>query len=163
MRETIDKRDINGFKCTLEFDTGGPVGSNNLITIRKQNEDFFIGRWFYFDEQVENYMWNFANKVSTDEEYREKSLSGDADWSRVSNLYEPLERRLYGVLKRSDKTEFPIIDDESRKHSDALKSQCEELFNEIREVVREDVDKHPDKIFEDKKQNLTDKLERQVQ
>ena len=163
MRETIENRNINGFRCTLEFDTGGPVGSDNLITIRKQNGDFLIGRWFYFDEQVENYMWNFANKVSTDEEYREKSLSGDADWSRVSNLYEPLERKLYGVLKRSDKTDFPIINDESREHSNALEAQCEELFNEICEVVREDVDKHPDKIFEDKKQNLVDKLERQVQ
>lgn len=133
------------------------------MSIVKQNQDVSVNRWFYFDEQVENYMWNFANKVSTNKEYRKKSLSGEADWVRVSNLYEPLERRLYGVLQRSEKTDFPIINDESRVHSDMLKFQCEELFNEIRDVVREDVDKHPEKIFEDKKQNLVDKLERHVQ
>lgn len=76
MRETIENRGINGCKATLVFDTGGPVGSDHVMIVKPTDteSEWLINRWFYFDEQVEAYMWNFAEKICTDAKYRQQSL-----------------------------------------------------------------------------------------
>ena len=50
-------------------------------------------------------MWNFSEKVCSDERYRQRSLDETADWKRVADLYEPLARRLYQELSRSERSE----------------------------------------------------------
>lgn len=156
MRETIDERTINGCKATLVFDTGGPVGSDHLMIVKLMNAeaDWLINRWFYFSEQTETYMWNFAEKICTDVEYRRRSLEETADWKRVANLYEPLARRLYHELSRSERSDFPIMNDCSRNDSKKLESLCEELFEEIKAIVRQGTDKHPETIYDEKEAEL---------
>ncbi len=156
MRETIDERIVNGCKATLVFDTGGPVGSDHLLIVKPVDTeaDWLINRWFYFGEQTETYMWNFAEKVCTDEEYRQRSLEEIADWKRVANLYEPLARRLYQELSRSERSDFPIMNDSSRADSEELKSLCEESFEEIKAIVRQGKNQHPETVYDEKKAEL---------
>jgi len=156
VRETIDERTINGCKATLVFDTGGPVGSDRLMIVKPidTDSDWLINRWFYFGEQTETYMWNFAEKICTDEGYRRRSLEETADWKRVTNLYEPLARRLYQELSRSERSDFPIMNDRSRSDSEKLESLCEALFEEIKATVRQGTDQHPETIYDEKKAEL---------
>ena len=156
MRETIDERTINGCKATLVFDTGGPVGSDYLMIVEPTNteSDWLINRWFYFGEQTEAYMWNFAEKSCTDEEYRRRSLEETADWKRIANLYEPLARRLYQELSCSERSNFPIMNDHSRRDSEKLDSLCEELFGEIKAIVRQGTNQHPETIYDEKEAEL---------
>ena len=156
MRETIDERKINGCKATLVFDTGGPIGSDHLMIVKPTDteSDWLINRWFYFDEQTEAYMWNFAERICTDEKYRQHSLEETADWARVANLYEPLARRLYQELSRSERSDFPIMNDSSRSDSEKLESLCEELFEEAKTIVRQGKGQHPETIYEEKEAEL---------
>ena len=156
VRETINKRTTNGCKATLVFDTGGPVGSNHLMIVKPidTKSDWLINRWFYFTEQTEAYMWNFAEKISTDKEYRRQSREETADWKRVDNLYEPLARRLYQELSRSERSDFPVMNDHSRSDSEKLESLCEELFEEIKRIVRQGADQHPETIYDEKEAEL---------
>ena len=156
MRETIENRSINGCKATLVFDTGGPVGSDHVMIVKPTDteSEWLINRWFYFDEQVEAYMWNFAEKICTDAKYRQQSLEETEEWKRVANLYEPLARRLYQELSYSERSEFPIMNDRSRDDSEKLKSLSEELFEEIRAIVRQGADHHPEAIYNQKKAEL---------
>ena len=145
MHETIDERTINGCNATLVFDTGGPIGSGHLMIVKATDyeSDWLINRWFYFCEQTEAYMWNFAEKICADEKFRRLSLEEKAAWKRVANLYEPLARRLYQELSRSERSDFPIMNDRSRRDSEKLESLCEELFEEIKSIVRQGKDQHP--------------------
>jgi len=156
MRETIENRSINGCKATLVFDTGGPVGSDHVMIVKPTDTEleWLINRWFYFDEQVEAYMWNFAEKICTDAKYRQQSLEETEEWKRVANLYEPLARRLYQELSYSERSEFPIMNDRSRDDSEKLKSLSEELFEEIKAIVRQGADHHPEAIYDQKKAEL---------
>ena len=156
MRYVIEERTSNGCTATLLFDTGGPVGSDHLLIVTPVNADaeWVINRWFYFDEQAEPYMWNFAEKICTDEGYRRRSLEETADWKRVTNLYEPLARRLYQELSRSERSDFPIMNDSSRADSEKLESLCEELFEEVKAIVRQGKDQHPEAIYDEKKAEL---------
>ncbi|WP_276998901.1 hypothetical protein [Haloquadratum walsbyi] len=156
MRETIENRSINGCKATLVFDTGGPVGSDHVMIVKPTDteSEWLINRWFYFDEQVEAYMWNFAEKICTDAKYRQQSLEETEEWKRVANLYEPLARRLYQELSYSERSEFPIMNDRSRDDSEKLKSLSEELFEEIKAIVRQGADHHPEAIYDQKKAEL---------
>jgi hypothetical protein len=165
MREIIENRGINGCKATLVFDTGGPVGSDHVMIVKPTDteSEWLINRWFYFNEQVEAYMWNFAEKICTDAKYRQQSLGETEEWKRVANLYEPLARRLYQELSYSERSEFPIMNDRSRDDSEKLKSLSEELFEEIKAIVRQGADHHPEAIYNQKKaelqQWLTDECE----
>jgi len=156
MRETIENRGINGCRATLVFDTGGPVGSDHVMIVKPTDteSEWLINRWFYFDEQVEAYMWNFAEKICTDAKYRQQSLEETEEWKRVANLYEPLARRLYQELSYSERSEFPIMNDRSRDDSEKLKSLTEELFEEIKAIVRQGADHHPEAIYDQKKAEL---------
>lgn len=156
MRETLEERTINGCKATLVFDTGGPVGSDHLMIVEPTVDevDWLINRWFYFDEQCEQYMWNFAEKICTDEEYRRQSLQETLDWKRAANLYEPLARRLYQELSRSERSDFPIMNEDSRSDSEKLVSLCEELFVEIKATVRRGNDRHPEEVYNEKEAEL---------
>jgi hypothetical protein len=156
VRETIEERTVNGCKATLVFDTGGPVGSDHLLIVKPVDTegDWLVNRWFYFDEQTEAYIWNFAEKVCTDEEYRQQSLEEMADWKRVANLYEPLARRLYQELSQSEQSEFPIMKESSRLDSEKLESLCEELFEESKAIVRQGKDRHPDAVYDEKEAEL---------
>ena len=116
--------------------------------------NWLINRWFYFGEQTESYMRNFAEKVCTDEDYRRQSLEETANWKRVANLYEPLARRLYQEVSCSGQSDFPIMNDSSRADSEKLESLCEELFEEIKAIVRQGKDQHSETIYDEKKVEL---------
>lgn len=156
MRETIEERRLHGCVATLVFDTGGPVGSDHLLIVKpvEIEADWLVNRWFYFDEQIETYMWNFAEKICTDTEYRQQSLEGTADWKRVATLYESLARRLYQELSQSEQSDFPIMNDSSRPDSEKLQSVCEELFEEIKTIVRQGKDRHPETVYNEKEVEL---------
>ena len=156
MRYVIAERTSNGCTATLLFDTGGPVGSDHLLIVTPVNADaeWVINRWFYFDEQAEPYMWNFAEKVCSDPEYRRESLEGHTDWARVATRYESLARRLYDELAASDRSEFPIMTDDSREDSARLTSICEEVFDGVRAFIRQDTAPHPDEVYLDAQSEL---------
>lgn len=156
VRETVEERTIKRCNATLVFDTGGPVGSDQLLIVKPAGteEDWLINRWFYFDEQTETYMWNFAEKICTDEGYRQRSLQETADWKRVANLYESLARRLSQELSQSERSAFPIANEVSRPDSEKLVSLCEELFEEVKAIVRRGKDRHPEAIYDEKEAEL---------
>ena len=145
------------------FDTGGPIGSDHLMIVTPTDADaeWNINRWFYFNEQVERYMWNFAEKVCTDSAYRRRSQEGDTDWARVATQYEPRARQLYDALSESAQSEFPIMTDDSREDSALLTSLCKELFEEVRAFVRQESTEHPDDIYLEKRRSLQEWLETQ--
>lgn len=161
LRQTIESKRINGYNASFHVDTGGPVGSDHFITVKPQSEDedWWITRWFYFDEENEHYAWNFAEKVCKDKDYRQRSIEEDADWSRTSNLYETYSKQLYDVLSEDNRSKFPIMDEESRKDKDILYDCCASLFDEFKSIVRDGVDKHPEKVFEEQKDILLTHLE----
>ena len=156
VRETIDERTTSGCKGTSVFDTGGPVGSDHVVIVKpvEDGADWLVNRWFYFDEQHEAYMRNFAEKLSTDEECRQRSLEGTADWKRAVTLYEPLARDLYREFSQSEQSDFPVMNDRSRPDSEKVESRCEALFEEIRAIVRQGVDQHPETIYDEKNAEL---------
>lgn len=156
MRETIDTRVFNECRATVVFDTGGPVGSDHLVIVEPvdPDRDWLVNRWFYFDEQTEPYMWNFVEKIGTDKQYRQESLKGTADWKRIAKLYESLARRLSQKLSQSERSDFPIMNDSSRPDSEKLHSLCEELFEEIKTIVRQGKNRHPETVYDEKKSEL---------
>lgn len=157
VRATVGERTIDGCTAVLEFDTGGPVGSDHLLLIEptgRDDEDWLVNRWFYFDEQVERYAWNFAEKSCTDEEYRRQSLAEEADWARVANTYEPLARQRYEPLSEAPASDFPIVNDRSRADGEQLEERCRELFEEVREIVRNGKDRHPEAVYEEQEAAL---------
>jgi len=111
----IAERILNGCTATLLFDTGGPVGSEHLMIVTPVNADaeWVINRWFYFDEQAEPYMWNFAEKVCHDPEYRRQSLEGHTDWARVATRYESLAP----ALRRAGRIRSERVPDHDRRLS----------------------------------------------
>lgn len=162
LRQEINSKQINGCRASFHVDTGGPVGSDHFVTVEPQSddEDWFITRWFYFDEENERYAWNFAEKVCTNEEYRQESREENTDWARTANLYETYSRRLYNVLSEDDRSAFPIMnEEESDQDKNVLYDCCESLFKEFKSIVRDGVDKHPEKVFEDQKDILLTHLE----
>lgn len=157
MRTTVEEREIDGCTATYVFDTGGPVGSEHLMRVEPEEDndgDWVVSRWFYFDEEVEQYAWNFANKVATDHEYREKSVNGEAEWKQVAELYETYATQLYDVLADAEETDFPIMGDGTREDKEQLEQACEELFNEIKSIVRKGKDRNQKAVFEEQKQHL---------
>lgn len=164
LRQELGTRDINGFKSSLHIDTGGPVGGDYFIVIRpSSSEDWRIVRWFYFDEGNEQYAWDFAEKVCTSEQYRQASLEKTADWYRIMNLYETFSRQLYNFLSNYRKSDFPIMNSDSREDRDKLYECCESLFEEIKVVVQENKNKTPEKIFKQHKQQLESYLDEKYQ
>lgn len=160
MRKTIDERIINQCKATLVFDTGGPVGSDHLMIIKPTDteSDWLINRWFYFDEQVKPYMWNFAEKICSDAAYRQRSRDRTADWARVADLYESFARKLYEELSHSERSDFPILNDDSRKDSEKLHSLCNALFEELRSTIRQETAHNPETIYDKKRAELQEWL-----
>lgn len=157
VRATVEERMINGCNAILEVDTGGPIGSDHLMMIKstqRADEDWLINRWFYFDEQVEQYAWNFAEKICSDAEYRKRSLDEEADWKRVANTYEPFARRLYQDLSAYTASDFPIMNEESREDRDKLEDVCRQVFEEVRAIIRDGMDTHPDAVFEQQRSSL---------
>lgn len=157
MRTTVEEREINGCKATYVFDTGGPIGSDHLMRVEAKTEsddDWVVNRWFYFDEEVEQYAWNFANKVATDHEYRKASINGGVEWKQVAELYETYATQLYDVLADSEESDFPIMNDDTQDDKEQLEQVCEELFDEIKSIVRKGKDRNPNAVFEEQKRHL---------
>lgn len=161
LRKKIDSKKINEYRASFHVDTGGPVGSDHFVTVKPQSEDkdWFITRWFYFDEDNKRYAWNFAEKVCTDKDYRQKSREKDTHWARIANLYDTYSTRLYNVLSEDDRSIFPIMDEKSRQDKAVLYNCCESLFEEFKSIVRDGVDKHPEKVFEEQRDILLAHLE----
>lgn len=86
------------------------------------------------------------------------------DWSRrraekhatigVTNLDEPLARRLHRELSQSERSDFPVITEDSRSDSEKLKSLCEEWFGEITVIVRHGKDQHPETVYDENNAEL---------
>lgn len=84
--------------------TGGPMSSQEFVTVKPvgSDSDWHVTRWFYFDEQSEYYERNFAEKVCTDEEYRQACIDRSADWAVIADTFEPIERQLYNLYRDND-------------------------------------------------------------
>jgi hypothetical protein len=159
MRETIDEFVEDGCQIVIGFDTGGPFGAHEFASVRPQSEDedWVVTRWFYFDEFDENYAKNFGRKVATDDDYRERSLNGTADWKQVVDIYNEVERRILAIFNESPSQILAGYssgdDDEKRRYKAAEQSAKEilsELFSEIRSQVRSDDPLEIDALVENK-------------
>jgi hypothetical protein len=51
------------------------------------------------------------------------------------------------------------MDEESRQDKDVLYNCCESLFEKFKSIVRDGVDKHPEKVFEEQRDVLLTHLE----
>jgi hypothetical protein len=148
---TLDEYDIDGATVHIAFDSGGPVGSDHLVTV--DGDDYRVVRWFYFDEFAEPYARNVARKVVRDEAYRAACLDGTTDWARIAERYEPAARRVFAVFEDAALVGYTAGDDDAearyRAATESCERLCEELFDEIRRRVRaeqplEDLDEYVD-------------------
>lgn len=155
VRQTVDEYHIDGVRVTITFDSGGPVGANTVVSIGKR-DDWFVNRWFYFDEDNENYVRNFARKVATDGAYRERCLDRTADWARVADQYEETARQIHQYFLDAGVLGYTVGNqDEKRVYeaaTDELEAICESLFSQVKSEIRGDTDTDTvDQIVEDHK------------
>lgn len=140
MRETLDRYEHHGAIVSIEFDTGGPVGATHLVVV--DGDDYLVNRWFYFDEFNEQYARNFAEKLVRDDDYREASLEGTADWARVADRYEAAARRIFDVFRDAGLIGYTSGDDDAEaRYRDAKQTWetlCEEVFREVKHRIRND-------------------------
>ncbi|SEO99866.1 hypothetical protein SAMN05216388_102638 [Halorientalis persicus] len=138
-RGTIDTYEIGDASITVEFDTGGPVGATEVVFIN--GDDYSVTRWFYYDEFHEQYARNFAEKIVTDSEYRQKSLDGTADWAQVSDLYDEASRRVHQLFRDHKLLGYRHGNDtEKQRYETATTEQeriCKSLFEEIKSRIRD--------------------------
>jgi len=138
-RGTIDTYDIGNATVTVEFDSGGPVGATEVVFIN--GDDYSVTRWFYFDEFHEQYARNFAEKVVTNDEYRQKSLDGTASWAQVSDLYDEAARRVYQRFRDHDLLGYEHGNDTEEQRYETAKAKleriCQSLFEEIKSRIRD--------------------------
>lgn len=148
LRETIDAYHHNGAKIALGIDTGGPVGGDHVVSIasgnwRSDSDDggWFVNRWFFFNEWNEQYARNFAEKIATDEEYRSRSLAGDATWRRVEDAYEKASREVYGEFQSRNLLSYTAGNSDekrvSRNATREMESICESLFYGLKQRLRD--------------------------
>lgn len=138
MRQTIDEYETGGATVRVEFDTGGPVGGDHLVTV--SGEEYLVNRWFYFGEFDEQYAKNFAAKVIENPEYRAACLERTADWAQVADIYEEAARRVYDVFADAGLLGYTAGDaaakERYQKATEAMNDLCQELFEEIKARIR---------------------------
>ena len=138
-RATIDDYRIEDIHILIEFDSGGPVGATTIVSVGK-DDDWFVNRWFYFDEDNENYIRNFARKVATDENYRERCLNRTADWARVADHYEQTARQILEYFQDAGVMGYSVGDkeeeDEYRRAKNEMETICESLFAALKSEIR---------------------------
>lgn len=140
MRETLEHYQQDGATVRIEFDTGGPVGARHLVIV--DGDGYLVNRWFYFDEFNEHYARNFAEKIIRDENYRDRSLEGTADWKQVADIYEPAARRVFDIFQDAGLIGYTSGDEaEEARYRDAKQTWetlCEEIFREVKQRIRND-------------------------
>lgn len=138
MRQTIEEYQNGGATVRVEFDTGGPVGSDHVVTV--DGDGYHVTRWFYFQEFDERYAKNFAAKVVEDPEYRAQCLDRTADWAQVADIYEEAARRIYDVFEGAGLLGYTVGDDAAkRRYHEAtteMEDLCQEIFEEVRDRIR---------------------------
>lgn len=145
VRMTVDEFEIDDANIVIEFDTGGAVGSEYLVIVN--GDDYVINRWFYFDEFNEDYARNFAKKIARNEEYRKKSLEGEADWCKVENTYDKYSHLIYKEFQERGLMSYKSVpeDREGKKRYEIAQKElndiCKELFEGVYERIR-----HPEKL-----------------
>jgi len=138
-RATIDDYRVEGVRIRIEFDSGGPVGAATLVSVGKE-DDWFVNRWFYFDDDNENYVRNFARKVATDEDYRKRCLNQTADWARVSDQYKPAARQILEYYRDAGIMGYTVGDKEEeheyRRAKSEMETICESLYTALKSEIR---------------------------
>lgn len=142
MRTTVESYRRGGASVEIIFDTGGPFGSNYVVVV--DGDDYTVNRWFYFDEYSERYAKNFANKIIRDDEYRQASLDGTADWVKIDRIYSVAEGRICGKFAGRGLFAYTAGDKSEKRKFDMAKASCEDLckevFSEVKQRVRNDED-----------------------
>lgn len=138
-RGIIDDYHIDDVRVRIEFDTGGPVGATTVVTVG-QEDDWFVNRWFYFEEDVEPYVRNFARKVATDADYRARCLDRTAAWTRVADRYDQAARQILEYFRDAGVMGYRAGDDDAereyRRAKDAMETICESLFDALHDEIR---------------------------
>lgn len=138
-RATIDDYRIEDVRIRIEFDSGGPVGATTIVSVGEV-DDWVVNRWFYFDEDNENYVRNFARKVVTDEDYRKRCLNRTADWARVANHYEQTARQILEYFRDARVMGYSVGDKEEeheyRRAKSNMETICESLFTTLKSEIR---------------------------
>lgn len=137
MYEVLDKYEVAGCCVRIFLDTGGSVGGDYNVAVEGNGWD--ITRTFYFDEDSEQHMRNFAQKVATDEKYRKICSWGTADWSRVSELYENASSKVFKVFEERGLLVYVVgRKAEKRQYDQAnevLERLCRELYYELKKAI----------------------------
>lgn len=131
---------IDGAAVEIGIDPEGPIGSRNFLTVT--GDEYHLKRYFFFEDSDQAAIDEFARRVVHEPGFRERSLSGRATWSRVSEIYIEASRRIETVFRERGLLTFRVGDatakrrhDEARDH---LRSICETVFQEIDTEVRSD-------------------------
>lgn len=154
-RATIDDYRIEDVRVRIEFDSGGPVGATTAVSVGKE-DDWFVNRWFYFDEDNENYVRNFAQKVATDLDYRDRCLERTAEWACVADQYDQTAREILEYFREAGVMGYTMGDDEEeavyRRAKSELETICESAFQALKSEIRGDNDPvEVERIAEDHK------------
>ncbi|EQD40450.1 hypothetical protein B2A_11024 [mine drainage metagenome] len=129
------------FEFVWGFDTGGSVGGTNALDVSHQGA-FLFERVFYFHEDNEEHVKNFAKKVVRDSEYLQRIIRNEAQWQKIEKIYEPLEIALYETWSTipdflgyvaTDK----VAERRSRELHDAFYLLCERLYGYISKNIDE--------------------------
>jgi hypothetical protein len=135
--EVLDKYEVAGCCVRIFLDTGGSVGGDYNVAVEGNGWD--ITRTFYFDEDSEQHMRNFAQKVAIDEEYRKTCTWGTADWSRVSELYENASSKVFNVFQSRGLLRY-VVGQKAEKHrydkaNEILEHLCRELYYGLKKAI----------------------------
>lgn len=159
VRGTIEDYHIDDIRVTIEFDSGGPVGATTVVSVGEP-DDWAVTRWFYWDEDNDRYVKNFAEKVVKNEDYREKCLDRTAEWARVADQYEETSREIFEWFRNAGVMGYTSGNKEEKqtyqRAKNKLETICESLFNELKDEIRGDnnaetvediVDRHKNKAW----------------
>jgi hypothetical protein len=138
-RATVDDYRIGDVRVRIEFDSGGPVGATTVVSVGEE-DGWFVNRWFYFAEDNENYVRNFARKVATDEDYRERCLNRTADWARVADQYEQAARQILQYFRDAGVMGYTMGNKEEereyRRAKDEMDTICKSVFAALKTEIR---------------------------
>jgi|APHM01.1.fsa_nt_gi hypothetical protein len=85
VQEQVDKFELEGVSVTVSLYAEAQTGAHTRAKV--SGNGWTVSRTWRFGSYNRAHCRNFARKIATDEEYRQRCLSGKATWAQVEKAY----------------------------------------------------------------------------
>lgn len=85
IQEQVDKFEIEGVSVTVSLDAEAQTGAHTRAEV--SGDGWTVSRTWRFGSYSRAHCRNFARKLATDEEYRQRCLDKEASWAQVEEAY----------------------------------------------------------------------------